>query len=214
MLQAKLINRLFEQGFARAMDRDHALRVMHLSLYLFDQLQPLHGLGRSERSWLAVAALIHDMAKPQSPRQHHKLTRDWMIQAKELPFHRDERVTIGLVARYHRGSEPEPYHRFYADLDLFDKVVVCKLSALLRLADGLDKNRGAQVGRLSCRIRKQSVRLEVTCQRGFDWDKLQRKAGLFEQVFARRLQVQLCFVPRESVLHLEVPSAITYAEAS
>lgn len=214
MLQARLMNQLADQGFTQTMDLNHALRVMHLGLRLYDQLQSLHGLGRAERRWLAVAALIHDMAKPRSPRQHHKLARDWVIQAKGLPFHRDERVIIGLVARYHRGCEPEPHHRFYADLDICDKVVVCKLAALLRLADGLDRSRGARVGRLSCHIRKQSVRLKVVCQRGFTWDKFKRKAGLFERVFSRRVHVQYCVAPKESVLQLEDSSAITYAEAS
>ncbi len=41
----------------------HARQVAKLSLKLFDKLQPLHRMGNSERIWLRVASLLHDVGK-------------------------------------------------------------------------------------------------------------------------------------------------------
>lgn len=212
-MHSRLLHRLVQQGL-KGVERDHALRVMQFSCMLFDQLQSLHKMGQTERRWLTAAALVHDIAKSRFPKHHHKLARDWMLHAKGIPFDGVERQIIGLVARFHRGRGPEPHHRYYRDLDTFDKVMVCKLAALLRLADGLDKNRGCRVMDFSCDFDPRSVRLEIDCRRGFDSDKLLRKALLFEQVFDRQLQCLLRFTTQGKVLRLEHPATIPYAEAS
>lgn len=212
-MHSRLWHRLVQQGL-KGVERDHALRVMGFSEILFDQLQAVHGMGPDERRWLTGAALVHDIAKSRFPQDHHKLARDWMLHAKGLPLDGYERVIMALVARYHRGSEPELRHRYYGDLDIADRVKVCKLSALLRVADGLDKNRGARVRDLACTSEGHAVQLDIDCRRGFDGQKLLRKARLFEQVFDRRIECRLHFSSKGKVLRLERPSTIAYAEAS
>ena len=212
-MHSRLWNRLVQQGLT-GIEQDHALRVMGFCEDLFDQLQGLHGMGSAERRWLTGAALAHDIAKSRFPREHHKLARDWMLQAKGIPLDGHERVIMALVARYHRSTDPKPGHRYYSDLGIADRVRVCKLTALLRLADGLDKNRGGRVRDLVCAHDPQAVQLDIHCRRGFDAEKLLRKAGLFEQVFDRRIKCQLRYGSKGKVLRLECPSTHAYAEAS
>jgi len=39
----------------------HSPHTAKLAVSLFDQTQPIHGMGEAEREWLEYAALLHDI---------------------------------------------------------------------------------------------------------------------------------------------------------
>ncbi|HPC95446.1 MAG TPA: HD domain-containing protein [Sedimentisphaerales bacterium] len=178
-------------GVACRFEKEHALCVSRLALRLFDQLQPLHGMGNTERRWIHAAALLHDIGKKQNPRGHHKTARDIIIGSSDLPFRRHERVMIGLVARYHRGPLPSKRHSYFGDLELDDRQYVARLAALLRIADGLDKGRAGWVKDLRCEARSRSVRLTVFGHGVPGVVKSLRKADLFEKTYRKRVVIDI-----------------------
>lgn len=191
MRSTAILNAVMELGESYEMDADHARQVSRLALQLFDSLQPLHGMGNTEKIWLRAAALLHDIAKAQDGRNHHKLARDIIIEASDLPFRREERVIIGLVARYHRGSLPRDHHRHFADLDGDGRFYVNKLAALLRLADGLDKGHSGLVEDVRCDVRHRNVLLRGVSRDVLKAGAVLAKADLFEKVFRRRISVHV-----------------------
>ena len=88
-------------------EHQHARQVAKLSLKLFDKLQPFHRMGNSERIWLRVASLLHDVGKSVSGEYHNKASRDIIVNEANLPFRKRVRKMIGLIARYHQGALPE-----------------------------------------------------------------------------------------------------------
>ena len=50
----------------------HSQHVARLALSLFDQTQPLHGLGDDDREMLEYAALLHDIGQHVSRKGHHR----------------------------------------------------------------------------------------------------------------------------------------------
>ena len=69
---------------------DHARHVAQLALALFDQTQPLHGLGQQEREWLEYGSLLHDVGVHISYKSHHKHSY-YLIQHGDLRgFDRNE----------------------------------------------------------------------------------------------------------------------------
>jgi exopolyphosphatase / guanosine-5'-triphosphate,3'-diphosphate pyrophosphatase len=52
----------------------HSYLVQALSLQLFDQLMPLHGLRSSERRILAAASALHDIGRVVNYYNHHMHT--------------------------------------------------------------------------------------------------------------------------------------------
>ncbi|MDK2974328.1 MAG: exopolyphosphatase / guanosine-5-triphosphate,3-diphosphate pyrophosphatase [Methanofollis sp.] len=139
-------------AFSAVFDPDpaHALHVETLALALFDDLGSLHGLGNAEREVLSSAALLHDIGWVGGGRGHHKRSCSMIMADRTLPFSEDERVLVALVARYHRRSLPGPKHPLYAGLSSETKAAVCSLSALLRIADGLDVGHAGAVAGLAC----------------------------------------------------------------
>ncbi len=210
---AEVTSSIIELGKSYGFDLDHASRVSRLALRLFDQLQPLHEMGNTERIWLRAAALLHDVAKPQDPKDHHKAARDLILHSTSLPFRAEERTIIALVARYHRGSLPEGDHAYFRDLDAESQLYVAKLASLLRLADGLDEGRAGLVDDVFCQIRPRCVLLRALSRDTVSVRKVLRKADLFGRTFGRDVVVGVEIVPAHLDLGLDSKAAPAYAAA-
>lgn len=118
----------------------HARQVARLSLQLFDQLKPEHGLGAQEREWLEYAATLHDIGVHISYERHHKHSY-YLIKNGDLRgFEPAEIEMIALIARYHRQNFPKRSHEGYQTLDHGRRRTVQLLGALLRLAEGLERS--------------------------------------------------------------------------
>ena len=196
MKTATIIDEVIGLGSRKEFEQEHAVQVAKLSLRLFDALQPLHRMGNTERIWLRIASLLHDVGKSISGAFHHKASRDIIVKQAELPFRKRVRRIIGLVARYHRGTLPKDSHKYYRRLDDESKQCVCKLAALLRLADALDAEHKDKVTNLTCEIRRSRVILYLLLDDETDLKKVSRKADLFEQVYDKQVEVRTVVASR------------------
>lgn len=126
-------------------EAEHSHQVTRLALRLFDDMIDIHGLGDTERFWLQCAGLLHDIGWVEGWKGHHKTSLQIIQSTQLLPFDSKERLIIGSIARYHRKALPDQSHDHFAALEPDEQAKVLALSALLRLADGLD---GAHQGRV------------------------------------------------------------------
>ena len=119
---------------------EHAQQVARLALGIFDQTRSVHGLSDKEREWLEYAALLHDIGVHISYERHHRHSY-YLIKNGDLRgFEPEETEVIALVARYHRQATPKKAHEGYADLRGSLRKTVKTLSAIVRLAEGLDRS--------------------------------------------------------------------------
>ena len=132
----------------------HVQHVSRLALQLFDGLATLHGLGERERLMLEAAGHLHDIGHQFDylGTGHHKESARLIRERAWKSFGQLEVEIIAQVARYHRKSMPELDHPEFRALSDWDRRIVQQLSALLRLADALDRSHIQLV---------QSVRVEV-----------------------------------------------------
>ena len=166
----------------------HALHVSMLALSLFDQLQSLHGLGDKEREWLEYAALLHDVGYLIRRRQHHKHAY-YLIKHGDLSGLAAEEVEIvANVVRYHRGAVPKKKHRTFSELPSTQKKIVQMLSAILRIADGLDRSQFSIVKNIRV-VLGTPVQLELACVGDSELEvwAARKRASLFEKVFDRSI---------------------------
>jgi exopolyphosphatase/guanosine-5'-triphosphate,3'-diphosphate pyrophosphatase len=163
----------------------HSEQVARLTLDLFDQLKSLHGMGSRARQIIEYAALLHDIGWHIGKAGHHKHSM-YLIQHGGLKgFTPVEVAVMANVARYHRGPMPKKKHADYHALPKRAKAVARLGSALLRVADGLDRSHSGVVTALSCEIGKHGV--DVTIKHRGDaelelWGARQ-KSDLFTEVF-------------------------------
>jgi exopolyphosphatase/guanosine-5'-triphosphate,3'-diphosphate pyrophosphatase len=119
---------------------EHAQQVARLALSVFDQTRSVHGLGDREREWLEYAALLHDVGVHISYDRHHRHSY-YLIKNGDLRgFEPREIEVIALVTRYHRQATPKKSHEGYGDLNSALRGTVRMLSAIVRLAEGLDRS--------------------------------------------------------------------------
>jgi exopolyphosphatase/guanosine-5'-triphosphate,3'-diphosphate pyrophosphatase len=140
---------------------EHARQVARLALSLFDQTRAVHGLTDREREWLEYAALMHDIGVHISYPRHHKHSY-YLIKNGDLRgFEPAEIDIMALVARYHRNTTPKKSHQGYGDLKGHGRRVVRTLSALLRLAEGLERSHAQVVSKLELRDRRNDYLLQA-----------------------------------------------------
>jgi exopolyphosphatase/guanosine-5'-triphosphate,3'-diphosphate pyrophosphatase len=175
----------------------HSLHVASLALRLFDQTKRLHGLGQQERSWLEFAAVLHDVGYVINPRQHHKHAY-YLIKHSDLGgFTADEIDVLASVARYHRRATPAQKHEEFDRLSPRLKRVVKILSALLRIADGLDRTHFSVVETVNVKVGKTiTIQATVSGDAEIELWAAKNRADLFQQVFRRR--VRFSEVPRDT----------------
>lgn len=186
-------------------DARHAETVRTLATELFDATGTLHQLGRSERTLLEAASLLHDIGAFVNNASHHK--HGWyLIRESDLAGLDDRsREVVALVVRYHRRAHPSRKHEPFDALSAADRDRVRKLAAILRVADALDRSHRAKFATLRARLDDKSLRLsprfEVGAGRTATPDiatpdiSLERlglgeKAALFEEVFGRTVVLE------------------------
>jgi exopolyphosphatase/guanosine-5'-triphosphate,3'-diphosphate pyrophosphatase len=193
-------NRMEQQAFHGALalgrrfrfDEAHGRHVARLALSLFDQLRGLHGLDDADRRILLGAAVLHDVGLFVSYRKHHKHSL-YLIHNSELPnFSPDEIPLVALVARYHRRAEPKEEHFLFETLKEKERRRVRRMSALLRVADALDREHLQRVQDVRAHLRDGDLVIQVLEGRGdllLEQWALRKKARMFHSVFGAQVRL-------------------------
>lgn len=172
------------------LDLNHMNHVAGLSQTLFDELKDSLGLQENDRLYLTLAAYLHDIGMFINNRAHHKHT-EYVINSLNLfRLTEDEIKIIAAVARYHRKSAPLPTHLIYNSLSTEQQILVQKLSALLRVANSLDRSHRQKVKKMEVKVTKtQDINLIVYTHESFLLEKssFMEKKGFFEEITGNRL---------------------------
>lgn len=172
-------------------DEPHATQVDRLATQLFDALEPVHGLAPEDRVLLRVAALAHDIGDFVHSAAHHKHTQYIVEHSDLMGLSPELRIVVGCVARYHRRAPPSPKHPSYGALGAEDQRRVRKLSAILRVADALDRGHRSKVEKLDVKVRARDVVVRATGREDLSLEvwTAERKAAMFEDVFKKKVRV-------------------------
>ena len=172
-------------------EQPHADQVRRLALRLYDQLAARLGCEPGDREVLADAALLHDVGYQISYEKHHKHSYHLVRHADLQGVTPAEQVAIANVARYHRGPAPKRAHANFGALDRALRRRVRRLSALLRVADGLDRGHTNAVGDVVVdaphdgRLRVEGGAAHPEAPLDLELWGAERKAGLLAKLLGR-----------------------------
>ncbi|MBF0543683.1 MAG: HD domain-containing protein [Candidatus Riflebacteria bacterium] len=170
-------------------DEKHAVHVTELSIEIFRFLQEDHQLSGKFELLLRLSGLLHDIGMFISNRAHHKHSMYLILNSDLFGLTLRDKIVIGLIARYHRRAGPNSEHQEYAVLPRDHRMAVAKLSAILRVADALDRNHLQNIKNLSYSKEDGQFIISVpemedlTLERG----ALKEKANLFEDVYGLKV---------------------------
>ena len=173
-------------------DPTHVEHVAHLALAMFDDLAAagLHPGDRAERELLWAAAILHDIGMTVDYDDHHRHSRYLVLNAGLPGFSPREVALIAQAVRYHRKGSPS-LGEFAPLCGKGDEARLARMSALLRVAEQLERSRDQSVREVRLDVDDNRVRLELVA--GDDaavarWGA-ERQADVFAAAFQRRLEI-------------------------
>lgn len=174
-------------------DEAHGLQVARLALSLFDQLRKVHGLENDDRKLLLAAGILHDIGSFISRKKHHKHSL-YIIKRSELPgLSPTEMLMVANISRYHRRNIPRSNHVDFMRLSDSQRDRTTRLSALLRVADALDRAHLQNVERVGVEAGPHEVTLTLESDEDClleRWAMVQKKT-LFEKIFGRHINISV-----------------------
>ncbi len=164
----------------------HGSQVARLALQLFDELSEKLGLEQDAREWLEFAALLHDIGHHIGHKNHQRHSYYLINNSELLGFQRSELEIIAQAARYHRKSTPKDSDPEFQTLPRAERNTVRSLSALLRVADALDRSHYGVVRNLAIHREDDNITIELQTD-GEDaalemWEAEQRAGPLAEEL--------------------------------
>ena len=169
----------------------HAQQVARLTLSLFDQTRPLHGLDDRAREWLEYGALLHDIGAHISYARHHKHSEYLIRNGGLRGFEPAEIQAIALVARHHRRAAPKKSRGGFGTLPPALRRFVRVASALLRLGECLDRSHAQLVQRVEWTEDGTTGRLRLVAQADTELEvwAAARHAQPLARALGRRIEI-------------------------
>jgi len=174
-------------------DREHCKYITGFALKIFDDLKNLHQLGDECREYLEASSILHDIGYHIAHTNHHHHSYYIIRNSELLGFNDSEIGIIAHTSRYHRKSHPKKSHDEFTELPERNQLIIKKLSAILRVADSLDRTHKRIVQSVECRVKRSSVELFLVIRKNSNpeielWS-LERRKGLFEEIFGKKIIV-------------------------
>lgn len=173
-------------------DQKHAQYVTNLSLAFFDRLSKVHGLGARERQYLKIAAWLHDVGRYISLRNHYYYSYRLIVSSDILGFSEEEKRVIANVAHYHSRGIPSDADPNFSRLSTTEKITVAKLSAIIRLAEAIDRSHCQKIESYKLQLKGDLFTVQVTSKSDISLEEwtFQGKAEFFESVFGIRAELE------------------------
>ena len=123
-------------------DIQHANHVMDLALKIFEEVNSkIKPMSEKKRKYLSTGAFLHDIGYKIGSKGHNKYSQKIILERGIEGLDDRECMIVSCIARYHRGGKPDKKrHDVYCNLDKKERKTVKRLSGILRIADGLDRN--------------------------------------------------------------------------
>ena len=174
-------------------DKKHIEAVLEYSTNIFDAIKEVHGLDSRARLVLQVACILHDCGKYINLREHYNHSYD-LIKKLDLPgLNTRERLIIANIAKYHSEMIPLPEHSNITELRPDERVLVGKLSAIIRLGDAMDKSHLQKFKKVSTEFTENTLLITASVTREAileDWAFTQ-KADFFTEVFGIQAKLRV-----------------------
>jgi exopolyphosphatase/guanosine-5'-triphosphate,3'-diphosphate pyrophosphatase len=168
-------------------DNPHTRHVAELALTMWDAL----GSGDPvERELLWAAAMLHDIGMSIDYDDHHKHSRYLILNAGLPGFTPRETALIGQMTRYHRKGNPT-MGQFSALAEDGDEEMLTRGSAVLRVAEQLERSRDQAVDRVRVKVDNGRVELKLDAHEDVTIARwaAESEAEVFKKAFGRELAI-------------------------
>ena len=170
-------------------DENHAECVRMISTKIFDTLREEIGLGEHARTLLESAAILHDIGS-FIRYDNHNLHSWYIIRNSEIfGLSRVDNQIVAQIAKYHKGSFVPQDDEGYQMMSRPERMTILKLTAILRIADAMDRGHIQKFSDFSIKLQQNSMIINTKKSKNTILERiaLSEKAGMFESVFGYKV---------------------------
>lgn len=160
-----------------------------LSLTIFDSMKKVHGLGKRERLLLQISTILHDCGKFISMVNLGECSYSIIMATEIIGLSHQEREIVANVVRYNHLEFD--YYETMGKFSMLDKdsyLKIAKLTAILRLANGLDRSHKEKFRNVKISMKEEQMVIlvdtsdDITLEKGLFGER----ADFFEEVYSMR----------------------------
>ena len=157
-----------------------------IALTIFDSTKKIHGLGKRERLLLQLSTILHDCGKYISMTNLGECSYSIIMSTEVIGLSHREREIVANVVKYNH-LEFDYYEEMglHSSLDKNAYLVVAKLTAILRLANGLDRSHKQKFKNVRTSLKDNELVITVDTNEDITLEKglFDGRAAFFQEVF-------------------------------
>lgn len=179
-----ILNSVFYVAKKYQTDLIHANAVKIFALLLFDKLAGVNMLGEKERFYIEVASLLHDVGYFISSNRHDIHSYSIILNEDFIGFSQQDVVLIANICRYHGDDIPMQSDENYRMLSFKEKIIVSKLSAILKIAETLDITHTQKINKVTISLDKLNVYFKIKSGKEIQLEKwaFKKNSAFFQDV--------------------------------
>ena len=157
-----------------------------IALTIFDSMKKVHGLGQRERLLLRLATLLHDCGKYISMTNLGECSYSIIMATEMIGLSHMEREIVANVVKFNH-EEFEYYDVAKAStLDQESYLKIAKLTAILRVANGLDRSHKQKFKDVRTVLKDDVLTITVDTNEDITLEKgmFTHRADFFEEVYS------------------------------
>ncbi len=167
----------------------HHTHVAHFAKTIFDKMKKIHGLAQREKLLLEVSCILHDIGKFVNSKSHYTHSYYLVKNLEIVGLNTEEINIVAGICLYHSRLTPSmPSNapdEYYLSLSPRNRVLVSKLSAILRLADSLDRGNFQKFNEIEIKVDEDELVITIALDKNTELEQwsFKEKSLFFEEVF-------------------------------
>jgi len=147
-----------------------------IAITIYDSMKKIHGLGKRERLYLRIAAILQDCGKYVSLMDIGENSYNILMATEIIGLSHLEQQIVASIVRFNHSDFQYYGQKGISGLDRDSYLIVAKLTAVLRLANSLESSYKQKVKDLKVLLQDNELVLRVETQ-----EDITLEAGLFEE---------------------------------
>ena len=177
---ARDINKRYHSGERSTREREE------IALTLYDHLKKVHGLNKRDRLLLQIAAILNECGRYISLTNVGESSYNIVMATEMIGLSHLEREIVANIVKY--STETFEYYETVGRVTTLDKesfLKIAKLTAIIRLADGLDISHREKCDNVKTTLKEDSIiiTVESNADMTLELSMFARNAELFEEVY-------------------------------
>lgn len=169
--------------------RKRAETLENITTTIFDSMKKNHGMSQRERLYLQIATMLHDCGKYISLMNIGENSYDIIMATEMIGLSHREREIVANVVRFNHS--PFIYNQSYRSgmqnkMDTKEFLTIAKLTAILRLANSLDRSHKQKLKGLKALLVDSQLVLTIDTQEDVTLEKgyFDMNEEFFQEVFS------------------------------